>query len=800
LQHQAPFWHEGGGARESPLKTQKIYKYNQLLVLCLLTFFAGFSSCKAETVFAEELSGVSLSFYRGLLVKAGVSDADAGELDDSEADLASIGGGKTAATLFESALESPNPFIRDASAEQLILPLLNKDIEPDRIQKLQAIQKNPFTSGETTLRASVFYVMGRYGDIKKLYDQTDPSPQTVPDVPLQTGSPPQAPGGKENPWDEALLLLAETRLHPGETKEKTVSFLFNSVPGDVVRWTLEEIRRLNPDALTGTENAAIEGRLAAARSAFSGGLILFRVVLEQEPDLFFRYPELLTDLGRCLQFASRGNEGLEVLQNMDRQLQAGTRSDIDRELQPSSLSGMERLQSPGAFSSESIPVIRYRLYYFAGRISRQRGQYRQSRDFFAQAILFAPDTLQSDACIWYILDTALTEGIGESAALVKSYISRWHDDPYFSDILDRLSRYLTANRQWQTIAEILPLIRDGSDRISTAKYAYITARAIMLGYTQTENITIAARLEAARPYFRLAYEAGESSYYYRALSASFLDESFLSLPAVTNIKDAFPHPEEMAFLRGFFQTGAASYFNPYLQKMAGDLNIPELRALAEDLHKAELYPELIRLVSEYMGREGYELTRRDLELYYPRPFLVTIEKNARAADLAPELLYGLIRTESAFQADIRSRAGAVGLTQLMPATAEEMAGRIRRASARGERPDYIGDGAPDLQNPEANIRIGAVYLSYLMNRMEHPLLAILAYNGGMNRIRRWYAASDCPVPGPGTSGPLPGDIFLETIEYAETREYGRRVLSAAAAYGYLFYDMSIKRLFTDIYK
>jgi soluble lytic murein transglycosylase len=220
--------------------------------------------------------------------------------------------------------------------------------------------------------------------------------------------------------------------------------------------------------------------------------------------------------------------------------------------------------------------------------------------------------------------------------------------------------------------------------------------------------------------------------------------------------------------------------------MSGELSIPELRALAEAFLGAKMYPELLRLVSDYMSREDYKPDRRDLELYYPRPFLEAVEENARAEALSPELLYGLIRTESAFQADIRSRAGAVGLTQLMPATAAEMAGRIRRQGG----PDYAEGGKIDLRDPETNIHIGAVYLSYLMDRLEHPLPAILAYNGGMTRVRRWY----------GTAGSLPGDIFLETIEYAETREYGRRVLSAAAAYGYLFYDMNIREFFTDIYK
>ncbi|MDR0623229.1 MAG: lytic transglycosylase domain-containing protein [Treponema sp.] len=186
-----------------------------------------------------------------------------------------------------------------------------------------------------------------------------------------------------------------------------------------------------------------------------------------------------------------------------------------------------------------------------------------------------------------------------------------------------------------------------------------------------------------------------------------------------------------------------------------------------------------------MGREDYEPVRADLERFYPRPFQKLIEKNARDAGLERATLFGLVRTESAFQPDVVSRAGAVGLTQLMPATAADMAGRIK---AKGG-PDYTENGPPDLTGPEINVHIGAFYLRYLADRLESPFLAILAYNGGMNRVRRWRSGEP----------DLPGDLFLETIEYPETREYGRKVLAAALAYGYLYYDLKMKPFFSDMF-
>ncbi|GHV14294.1 hypothetical protein FACS189491_10430 [Spirochaetia bacterium] len=676
----------------------------------------------------------SMSFYEGLLTQ------DRLTADDTDTEV----------NLFISALESSNPFIRDAAAEQLILPLLHDEV--DILPLLTLLQKNIYPPGaaEVSLQKAALYLLDQY--------EGDDSPGSV--------------------WDTALRLFADMQhtsagtaaASTAELKEQALDFLCNTEMGEAVRWTIEGARRMLPPFFTDIEAAALDGRLAVSRSDFAAGLTLFREVLAGEPALFLRYPGLLTDLGRCLQFASTGTEGVDILLDLDR--------------------------LPQDHLASGAQEVRYRLYYFAGRISRQREQYRKAREFFTQAIPLAPDPLQSDACTWYILSTALADksmSSGDCAALTAFYIPRWDDDPYFSDILDRLSRRLATEGQWQIIADILTLIRDGSDRVSIAKYAYITGRAIMLGYIP--SIT-ADSMNAARPYFQLAYNAGESSWYYRALSASFLEKPLLSLPPARTDSGrggttAFPHPVEMAFLLGFFQSGAASKINPYLKKISADLSIPELRALAEAFSDTEMYPELLRLVQEYMDRKDYKLNRRDLELFYPRPFLEVVEEKARAADLSPELLYGLIRTESAFQADIISRAGAVGLTQLMPATAVEMADRIRRSrSHEGEGgPAYVKDGAVDLQNPEINIHIGAVYLSYLMDRMAHPLLAILAYNGGMNRVRRWYGAVS-----------LPGDIFLETVEYPETREYGRRVFSAAAIYGYLFYDMNMEQLFTDICK
>jgi soluble lytic murein transglycosylase len=77
-----------------------------------------------------------------------------------------------------------------------------------------------------------------------------------------------------------------------------------------------------------------------------------------------------------------------------------------------------------------------------------------------------------------------------------------------------------------------------------------------------------------------------------------------------------------------------------------------------------------------------------------------------------------------------------------------------------------------------------------MDRMGSPMLALLSYNGGMGRIPRQRAAQ----------ADLSEDLFPETIEFSETRDYGKRVLSSAAAYGYLYYSMTMEAVIADILK
>lgn len=133
----------------------------------------------------------------------------------------------------------------------------------------------------------------------------------------------------------------------------------------------------------------------------------------------------------------------------------------------------------------------------------------------------------------------------------------------------------------------------------------------------------------------------------------------------------------------------------------------------------------------------------------------------------PALVLSVIRQESEFNTRARSRANARGLMQLLPSTARFAA---RRARLRWSRRRLSRD-------PAYNIRLGAAYLAYLLNRFEGSyLLAAAAYNAGPTRAGRWIARFGYP-----DRDVDPVD-WIESIPFGETRNFVRRVLANVAVY------------------
>jgi len=158
-------------------------------------------------------------------------------------------------------------------------------------------------------------------------------------------------------------------------------------------------------------------------------------------------------------------------------------------------------------------------------------------------------------------------------------------------------------------------------------------------------------------------------------------------------------------------------------------------------------------------------TRWQWDCVYPRPYAGAVPDAAREADIPSALLYAVMRQESAFRPDVVSGAGARGLMQLMPGTAEKLAQEL------GEPFD-----AEALAHPAPSLRLSARYLKKLLDAFGGSVpLAAAAYNAGPEAVRRWLA---------GGNG-LALDVFVARIPYGETLEYVERVVGNFARYRYL---------------
>ncbi|MGC8697682.1 MAG: transglycosylase SLT domain-containing protein, partial [Halothiobacillus sp.] len=149
---------------------------------------------------------------------------------------------------------------------------------------------------------------------------------------------------------------------------------------------------------------------------------------------------------------------------------------------------------------------------------------------------------------------------------------------------------------------------------------------------------------------------------------------------------------------------------------------------------------------------------------YPTPWQSIVDAKAQAQGVAPNWLYAVIRRESLFMSDVGSDAGAQGLMQLMPSTARWI-----------NRKADLGLASFDLHDPETSITLGSAYLAYLNDRYAGQMpLAIAAYNAGPGRVKQWLPEQR----------PLPGDVWVDTILFDETRNYVRAVLSATLIYAW----------------
>lgn len=271
-----------------------------------------------------------------------------------------------------------------------------------------------------------------------------------------------------------------------------------------------------------------------------------------------------------------------------------------------------------------------------------------------------------------------------------------------------------------------------------------------------------AQEQLGQPSLELYTNAAKERSYYGFLSAMAINQPYeLGHTPITPNDILFDELKRRPGVVRAHELNAVGYYNNSRRAWnyaIQDLTSDQQTIAASVALEMDLYFEAIRSMAaaKYWS---------DLDIRFPLIFLDSYRHSAQKQSVELSWIYGISRQESSFAPDIRSSSGAMGLMQILPSTAREMA---RDIDVRFEEKRLI--------EPDYNIPLGTAYLRNGQQTLQGNMVyATAGYNAGINAARRWLKDG---------RDQLPLDVWIETIPYRETRGYVKNVLT----YSVIFAD------------
>ena len=285
--------------------------------------------------------------------------------------------------------------------------------------------------------------------------------------------------------------------------------------------------------------------------------------------------------------------------------------------------------------------------------------------------------------------------------------------------------------------------------------------------------------EAAVEGYRRVIALYKNSYYGREANKGLTALAAAPGATVTRAKAATPAPHAdapVAFAPGepppnavlitrLLEVGLYDYAIGELKRAERDLGPTPLVTATQAYawnRKGELRTAINlmkRAYPQFMAAGGETLPVEIRRVLFPMAYWDLIQKYADGRGLDAHLMAALITQESTFQADVKSGANAWGLMQILPSTGRSYATKV------GVTPWRVSK----LTNPDINIRIGMAYFADLMKTYDGVVGALVAYNAGGSRYRKWVQ----DYPGADR------DEFIDNIPFFETANYLKRILGTA---------------------
>ncbi|MSR22817.1 MAG: tetratricopeptide repeat protein [Gemmatimonadetes bacterium] len=400
--------------------------------------------------------------------------------------------------------------------------------------------------------------------------------------------------------------------------------------------------------------------------------------------------------------------------------------------------------------------------FWTGRAALARGSVEEATGAFRRAGELAPGSTQAVEGLLLLLDRERTTGFGPKArALLDEILAAGVTTLPAESTVAQLGVESYLAGDYSTAAVVFQRYLEGSRRTAARQQAAYWSGLTQDRIGEPEGAgALWAELHAVDPFSYYGLLAGEK------LGAPVIREDLARGPdpvpgielelqnallrlrvlRLVNIPGSLAR--ELARLSVYFQARGNGIYD-----------------FADALAEGGFPLEGVSVGREIFRQEG-EWNLRLLRIIHPFPYREVVVREARARGLDPFLVAGVIRQESLFHSPIVSSAGAVGLMQLMPPTAREVAGQLD-----------IPYSPEALTDPETNIRLGTTYLATMTRRLGERTEDVLsAYNAGPARAREWQQ----------TSAHGDRDVFVEEIPFQETRNYVRLVQQYARMYTALY--------------
>ncbi len=439
------------------------------------------------------------------------------------------------------------------------------------------------------------------------------------------------------------------------------------------------------------------------------------------------------------------------------------------------------------------PDVRAKALYLLAQLESMSGKPTAAALWEALSRRYPQSSLADDAVYNQAIAARRAGDVEKERALLREVVDHYLDGDLRAEALFRLFwSYRSEGKAREGLVWLDQLAaHPDSDGYDEERARYWRARSLLEGEPGQSELAKAAAREAARTDLTWLVSERPLTYYGLLAHGRLAEVDPDRARAIDEAQDRLvqtPAPRALhagALARDPHLLAAIELLRLGLNSEAvHELNAVD-RSLAREAGEAGYEP--LTLVAELYARAGdfrnaHSLVRTDLRpllrrpgsalalhaeaLAYPLAFREQISRVSQGAAIPPDLLQALMREESALDPRALSPTGAVGLTQLMPATARALARKLKLHGYQTSR----------LVEPEVNIRIGGAYLGELYARFQHPALALASYNAGPGAVAGWLKAR----------GSLPLDAFVEEIPLEETRGYVKRCLRSFAAYQFLY--------------